>query len=182
MSVSDIDARMSDWRNTAMTQNNPSKLSKIEKCLALVKSLLKPEDSFLDVGCGRGFVYNYLGHKNYLGVDLSADEVQEAKERFPEGRFEVGDLFSLKGFWDVVLCSRVLLHVAPLDEAIKVLLAAANKKLILITAVSTEDLVEEITRDFGRFYFRTISRTTLESYGKCEILGCGRYELVVYDR
>jgi 2-polyprenyl-3-methyl-5-hydroxy-6-metoxy-1,4-benzoquinol methylase len=182
MSVSEVDARMSDWRDTNMKQNYPKKLGKISKYLDVVKGLLRPEDSLLDVGCGRGFVYEYLGHENYQGIDLSADEVEAATNRFPGVRFEVGDLFSLTGTWDVVLCSRVLMHVAPLDEAIKSLMTAARKRLMLIVSVSTEDTVEECKRDFGRSYFRKISRHTLNSYGLFTIHERGGYALVVYDR
>ena len=182
MSVSEVDRQMRDWRDTQMTQANPNKLGKILRSLDWIKGLISPEDSVLDVGCGRGFVYEYLGHKNYKGIDLSADEIEIAVNSWPGVDFSVGDLFSIEGTWDVVLCSRVLLHVAPLEDAIRKLMDASRKRLILIAAISTEDTVEEHWQDSRRAYFRRISRNTLDSFGKNLVHDIGAYSVVVYDR
>ena len=164
-----------------MLQNNPDRIQKIQKCLDQAKQILKPEHSLLDVGCGRGFVYEYLKHKNYQGIDLSADEVEAARNRFPEGRFDVGDLFSIEGKWDVVLCSRVLIHVAPLDLAMKTLMNAATKYLMLIVRVGP-DGVTEYERAGRKFFFRTMSKQTLGVYGEFASYNYTSYSLIVYGR
>jgi SAM-dependent methyltransferase len=50
----------------------------------------------LDLGCGVGDFYAHLRKKNiscdYLGVDLAEAMVERAKERFPDGRFAVGNV------------------------------------------------------------------------------------------
>ena len=182
--TAEIDMRMSDWRGTYMCQDHPGKLQKIKACLNVVKEILRPEYSLLDVGCGRGHVYHELGHKNYTGIDLSDAEVAAAREAFPDGNFKVGDLYDIDGKWDVVLCSRVLLHVAPLKGAMEKLLNASGKFLILVAHVGPHDVVEEIIKDDRRFYFRTISEDTLKSFGDCEFHNSDRtrYTTIVYKR
>ncbi len=54
--------------------------------------------SLLDVGCGVGDLYGYLLRSHidadYTGVDILEEMVQEAKRRYPTGRFVSGDLFT----------------------------------------------------------------------------------------
>ena len=164
-----------------MLQNNPDRIQKIHKCLDQVKHILKPEYSLLDVGCGRGFVYEYLKHKNYQGMDLSSGEIEEARNKFPGGRFDVGDLFGIEGKWDVVLCSRVLIHVAPLDLAMKKLMDASTKYLMLIVRVGP-DGVTEYERAGQKFFFRTMSKQTLGEFGEFSSYHYTSYSLIVYAR
>lgn len=56
--------------------------------------------NILDVGCGFGDLYGYLRNRNsniggYLGVDLLANMVSEAKNRWPAAEFVTGDFLSL---------------------------------------------------------------------------------------
>lgn len=58
---------------------------------------LSPSSSVLDVGCGLGDLYGYLTRKfnnqpNYRGVDITPAMIREARAKFPEGKFMVGDL------------------------------------------------------------------------------------------
>lgn len=54
----------------------------------------------LDLGCGPGFLLNYLGHAglidrvDYTGVDLNPDVLAAARERWPERRFLERDVRS----------------------------------------------------------------------------------------
>lgn len=52
--------------------------------------------SVLDLGCGLGDFYEYLGsrsiHTTYTGYDISPELVARAAERFPEVEFEVRDI------------------------------------------------------------------------------------------
>jgi SAM-dependent methyltransferase len=76
------------------------------------------EKKIIDVGCGLGYLKKYLdehapGYRSYLGVDLSAEMVRGAQERFgeshfirrdilaepfPENEFDVGFLISVLGY------------------------------------------------------------------------------------
>ncbi len=51
--------------------------------------------SILDVGCGVGDFFARLRENGvaaeYCGIDLSSEMIGRARERFPEGRFEIGE-------------------------------------------------------------------------------------------
>lgn len=59
---------------------------------------LPPEATVLDVGCGYGDLYAYLaarGHTGrYIGLDIVPHMIEEARRRFPQAEFVVGDIVS----------------------------------------------------------------------------------------
>jgi 2-polyprenyl-3-methyl-5-hydroxy-6-metoxy-1,4-benzoquinol methylase len=73
----------------------------------------------LDAGCGSGFfVEHFLARgAKVTGVDLTDVAVQRLSARFPEARFEVGDLASWRArqSYDLVSCFDVLFHIV--DDA-----------------------------------------------------------------
>jgi cyclopropane fatty-acyl-phospholipid synthase-like methyltransferase len=79
-----------------------------------------PGNKILDIGCGPADVLNYLPAVNYLGLDLSAEYINSAKQRFGNrGRFRCGDvgLASIEGeegTFDRVMAIGVIHH---LDDA-----------------------------------------------------------------
>jgi uncharacterized protein YceH (UPF0502 family) len=74
----------------------------------------------VEVGCGPGHVTAYLADAgaDAAGVDLSPQMVAEARRRFPDGSYEVGDLRKLMRptsapGWCAVLGWYSLIHLAP---------------------------------------------------------------------
>jgi uncharacterized protein len=73
----------------------------------------------VEVGCGPGHVTAYLAEAgaDAMGLDLSPGMVEEARRRFPEGDYQVGDLrrlmrpISAPG-WSAVLAWYSLIHLA----------------------------------------------------------------------
>ena len=69
--------------------------------------------SLLDVGCGTGDLWAFLRERgieaDYVGVDLLAKAIAEARRRHPDARFETVDVFQPGAFapesFDVVFCS-----------------------------------------------------------------------------
>jgi len=84
----------------------------------------------VEVGCGPGHVTAHLAAAGAeaTGIDLSPGMIAQARQRFPEGRYEVGDLRRLmrpttaEG-WAAVLGWYSLIHLAPseLGAAVKAL-------------------------------------------------------------
>ncbi|MBI4359430.1 MAG: class I SAM-dependent methyltransferase [Candidatus Nealsonbacteria bacterium] len=76
----------------------------------------KNEDKILDVGCGIGRLLEIIGHKDieYLGIDSSAGQLQEAKRRHPDRSFSLANatrLPSLDDSFDKVFLVSVLHHI-----------------------------------------------------------------------
>lgn len=181
----DIDRFMADWRTKFYGQHYPLKTGKIDKNILDLKKVLSPEDSLLDVGCNVGSVYKALGHKNYRGIDLDGEAIESARSRFPGVDFRFGDLFSIEGEWDVVLCSRVLMHVAPFKDAMEKLLGAAKKYLALFVPIAQEDVCEihrHGQQELVDTYFRKFSEASLRRFGECSINKYEPYCTVIYKR
>lgn len=74
----------------------------------------------VEVGCGPGYVTAYLAEAgaDATGIDLSPGMVAAARQRFPDGVYEVGDLRRLMRpttapGWAAVLAWYSLVHLAP---------------------------------------------------------------------
>lgn len=80
--------------------------------------------SILDVGCGQGVLFHYLkaaiGNENtYLGIDISDAAIAQAKESFPDSRFEQMDFdnSTLKERFDGVIFNECLYYFKkPFDK------------------------------------------------------------------
>lgn len=74
-------------------------------------------EKVLDVGCGPADVLQYLPEVDYTGVDISAEYIESAKEKYGKGRrFLCADAssFSLdseQGTFDLVLATGVIHHL-----------------------------------------------------------------------
>ncbi|MFI5692808.1 DUF480 domain-containing protein [Kribbella sp. NPDC051586] len=73
----------------------------------------------VEVGAGPGHITAYLAEQgaDAVGIDISPEMVAEARRRFPDGRFEVGDLRRLgrpptSSGWAAVLGWYSLIHLA----------------------------------------------------------------------
>lgn len=70
----------------------------------------------LDAGCGEGYGASILAGraKSVLGIDLERDVIDHAAERYPNVRFEAGDLSTLafpKGSFDAIVSFQVIEHL-----------------------------------------------------------------------
>lgn len=64
-----------------------------------IEKLLAPEGpEVLDVGCATGELCGYLARKGFrpTGVDLTPPFIEAARRKFPDVRFEVGDMRALR--------------------------------------------------------------------------------------
>ena len=175
----EIDPIMSDWRTKYSGQPEHTNFNKIAKNIGHLKDVLKPGDSLLDVGCNQGFTYGLIGHDPYCGIDISQEYVEQARRRHPAVSFSVCDLFDLEGSWDVVFCSRVLIHVAHFELAMKKLLSVAKRAVVIVVPIGGDECIVEDYQ--GRqSYYRTFSRGTLERAGPHEIKPGDLYSTVIY--
>ena len=94
-------------------------------------------DSVLDVGCCFGALTQYLsGGVGYLGIDISAFAVTEARRRYPDSVFLCGDIISmtplLRHCCDTLVAGQFIEHY---DDPIKTvrLLARLPRRRLIIT-------------------------------------------------
>ncbi len=123
----------------------------------------KPADRILDIGCGPGTMVPHLPGTEYVGVDASAEYIDQARLRFPQARFicERVSRYALveRDYFDIVLALGILHHLDD-DEALTLFQIAHDAlkpggKLVTIDGVWTADQSYAarylLGRDRGRF-------------------------------
>lgn len=121
----------------------------------------------VEVGCGPGHVTAFLAAQgaDASGLDVSPAMVDQARQRFPEGSYDVGDLRQLMRpvnatGWSAVLAWYSLIHTAPseLAEVVAGLARplAAGGRLVLATQTGggTRRVTEWFGHEVGLTFFR----------------------------
>ena len=133
----------------------------------------------LDVGCGNGKDCKYISQKGFEvnGIDLSVGMLAIAKEKVPNGKFEVMDIADItypENSYDGIISNCSLFHI-PSEELPKTLESFArvlkpNGKLLLILQEGLgETMIEEPYRPGVNIYMNYFSVETisnlLQEYG-----------------
>jgi len=143
-----------------------------------------PVASVLEVGMGEGFISGYLSEKfpaiRFTGVDLSADDVARAQQKFPRIEGHAGsayELGALPGGYDLVICAEVMEHLdAParaLDEMLRhaprrLLLSVPHEPFFMLSNLARGKNVARLGNDpehvnhWGRASFRRLLETRLD--------------------
>lgn len=118
---------------------------------AILSALLVREQpqSLIDIGCGSGRLFKlYLHHQipTVIGVDISAQALAIARQRFPQiptRRERLEDLTFAANQFDWAVCNRVLQHVPP--HAIQPVVAklCGMARSIYINELTTSDDLAE---------------------------------------
>lgn len=112
----------------------------------------------VEVGCGPGHVTAYLADAgaDAMGIDLSPGMVAEARRRYPDGRYDVGDLRRLMRppsgpGWSAVLGWYSLIHLAEseLPDAVAALTRPLAPGGLLVLAMHAGDEVRHVDDWFG---------------------------------
>jgi len=113
----------------------------------------------VEVGSGPGHVTAYLAARgaDATGIDLSPEMVAEARRRFPDGKYEVGDLRRLgrpltSSGWAAVLGWYSLIHLAAseLPDAIAALTRPLDPGGWLVLALHAGAEVRHVDEFFGQ--------------------------------
>lgn len=143
----------------------------------------------LDVGCGNGKDCKYISEKGFEvnGIDLSVGMLAIAKEKVPNGKFEVMDIANItypENSYDGIISNCSLFHI-PSEELPKTLESFArvlkpNGKLLLILQEGLgETMIEEPYRPGVNIYMNYFSVETisnlLQEYG-FEVNSIGKEE------
>lgn len=126
----------------------------------------------LDVGCGNGKDCKYISQKGFdiNGIDLSVGMLSIAKEKVPNGKFEVMDMTDITypdDSYDGIISNCSLFHI-PTEELPKTLesfrrILKPNGKLLLILQEGNgETMVEEPYRPGVHIYMNYFSTSQIQ--------------------
>jgi ubiquinone/menaquinone biosynthesis C-methylase UbiE len=100
----------------------------------LVESIDKEAKTLLDVGCGRGFLLNYIG--DHTGLATTGCDLYDSVATLKKASYKKGSIYKLpfadKEF-DVVTCSHTIEHLRDLQPALEELKRVARKQIIIVT-------------------------------------------------
>lgn len=151
---------MEGWRTESMGQHTSIDSDHSVRCgIDKLVKLTNPGYSILDVGCYHGHLYPKLRDIgiDYLGIDIFESFIMAATQNYVSAKFEVRDLFQIEDQYDIVFCSRVLMHMPKFGEAIKKLLGASKKYMIMIIPIGAPSVTVEISANGDKVYFRRFS-------------------------
>jgi ubiquinone/menaquinone biosynthesis C-methylase UbiE len=112
--------------------------------------------SVLDVGCGPGV--DYEGYKkaglnlDYVGIDITPKMIEVCKEKFPEAKFHVGDIYNLRfpdASFDAVVCKDVLCHLPEYDSALQELYRVSKDVVIIGLFIPMDEESTKVILDRG---------------------------------
>jgi SAM-dependent methyltransferase len=109
-----------DWSDSVVKE---------ELRLSKVLGVIRDRDStngfsVLDVGCGYGTALKYLREKSdnftYVGIDLVAAMIEEAKTLYPDQSFICGDFLeeNFNDYFDYVICNGILTQKLNADNLV----------------------------------------------------------------
>ena len=139
----------------------------IEEAFFLAK---KTNPKVLEIGCGNGRdAAEILKRTNqYLGIDISEKLIQLAREKNPQGKFEIADIenYSFPDDIDIIFAFASLIHV-PKENLRKIFadgLRALNPAGIFKLSVKHADNYEEVTQEdeFGIRTYYHYSKNDIE--------------------
>jgi len=95
--------------NDAQTLNWTNKRNQLVRFDTLTKIGDLQNKKILDFGCGLGDLYDFLQSNkiitDYHGIDITPEFIEEAKKKYPNGKFLLGDIFDVKEKYDYVFAS-----------------------------------------------------------------------------
>ncbi len=100
----------------------------------LIRSIDKDAKNLLDVGCGRGFLLNYIG--DHTSLQLTGCDLYDNVATLKKASYKRGSIYKLPfadNEFDVVTCAHTIEHLRELPDAIKELKRVARKQLIIVT-------------------------------------------------
>src|SRR5215831_8981467 len=108
-------ARYYDERFAGFRHANLLQLERAARILDAILATGLRNPRMVDLGCGPGWLTNVLASFGpAVGVDLSPQSIDEARQRYPMAQYETADIFSWKYEgppFDIVVSQEVLEHV-----------------------------------------------------------------------
>ena len=190
---------------------DPTQITRIKSSLQDLKSVLKSMRkplNILDVGCYGGYIYDYMSRFifnsendfSYTGLDIreiAIEGARKAHKNLKNASFIVGNIYELKntfaeGTFDVVFCSRVLIHIPFFEKAISNLLDMAKDVVFMVLKIEEKPCCKKMkktdidSKDEMIYFYRSFSPEMIYKVAKnhsvkCRILkNSGGYSSVLF--
>jgi len=125
----------------------------------IVEQLKKQDYSMCDIGCATGegteILQKYFSNTVVTGIDFSEKSIEMADNNYPHIEFKCEDIESVKGNYDVIICSNVLEHIENPYKAIEQLLVHTKKYLMVLVPYEEYDRIKEHVYTFDKYSFPT---------------------------
>ena len=130
---------MCDYEYTKYKTRNPIVQRMIQRFYNEIKRIMEKLEytSLLDAGCGDGEALVRLQHilpRETTGIDIDVKQIDIAKSKISDVKFEVRDLMKLPYLddsFDLVICLEVLEHVANPESILSEIARVSAKHLII---------------------------------------------------
>ena len=113
---------------------------------------VNPKQSILDIGCGTGTLTAMLGKKGgrVVGIDSSADMIEEARKLHPEIEFQTKDALNLEyqGEWDVIFSNAVFHWIRDQKKLLEQVSQALRPGGLLVCEFGAEGNIAVIEKAF----------------------------------
>jgi len=105
-----------------------------ERLTALYASMIPANKSILDAGCGTGEMLNSLKPSRGCGIDISAEMIKTARQKYPGLEFHAMPVEQLSGDaeYDYIIMVDVVEHVRDIGAMLEALRRIASRNTIII--------------------------------------------------
>lgn len=146
-------SRFNIWQHSAIVRDLYARRARDEAeemtCAAqaaeLLRPLVLPRDTVLDVGCASGYFFHSLRRRGlpveYIGIDATADFIELGRRYLPAfglpaDRLMVGRIEDLDGKVDHVVCMNVISNIDNFHRPLERLLRIASKSMVLRESIA----------------------------------------------
>lgn len=134
-----------EYKNKVKENSHWNKRSSpVKRMIPLIRRIFKENKKIklIDVGCAQGKNTNefYKNKINAEGIDIDSDFIKEAKKRFPNIKFKIGDIEKLpynNHTFDIIFCINTLFYTN-INKSIKELERVVKKGGIEIITLDSE--------------------------------------------
>lgn len=158
-----------------------------------IEDIKNEEYSICDFGCAYGELTALLNKEmfqcNVCGVDVSRSAIEHARNKFPDIKFEVGNIFENIKKYDVIFCSNVLEHFKNPYETLNKLMEFSRHYIVIMVPYREKELDPSHFYRFsendliGRYgCYNVIQRTVIDTQNMPNTYWKGQQLLVVMKK